>query len=161
MKAYKYISFLVVVVLACKVKTPEKLISNLTPFEFIQNTPCLQAGEVRENGLLVFKFGGAANAKPAYSKYKMKFNLPNNGIELTENDGTVVRGNWRVADKTIYITNINPPLIDGSTGTNTRTSTEYGIISYNQTLKEMIILWVTKNLKVGDVSVQYTLIPCK
>ena len=122
---------------------------------------CLKAKEVRENGTIVYTIGGANNSKPAYAKFKMVLNLPNNGVEITENDGTVTKGTWTYASDKISISGLNPPLTDAATGTNTRTTAEYTTSNYNAKGKEVTLTALTKNLKVGDVTVVYTMIPCE
>jgi hypothetical protein len=122
---------------------------------------CLKAKEVRENGTIVYTIGGANNSKPAYAKFKMVLNLPNSGVEITETDGTVTKGTWTYANDKISITGLNPPLTDAATGTNTRTTAEYTTSNYNAKGKEVTLTALTKNLKVGDVAVVYTMIPCE
>lgn len=122
---------------------------------------CLKAKEVRENGTIVYTIGGASNSKPAYAKFKMVFNLPNKGVEITEADGTVTKGTWAFANDKITITGLNPALTDANTGTNTRTTAEYTTSNYNAKAKEVTLTALTKNLKVGDASIVYNMIPCE
>ena len=155
MKNFKVYFFVIIGLVAlnsCKKKTPVG--------DFIKNN-CLRAKEVRENGTIVYTAGGANNAKPAYSKFRIVFNLPNQGVELTETDGTISKGSWSFSDPKISLTNLNPPLTDAATGTNTRTTADYTVNNYNAKAKTLVITANTKNLKVGDVSVQYTLVPCE
>ena len=128
--------------------------------DFIKDN-CLKAKEVRENGTIVYTIGGASNSKPAYAKFKMVFNLPNNGVEITETDGTVTKGTWAYSDPKISISGLNPPLTDAATGTNTRTTAEYTTSNYNAKTKEITLTALTKNLKVGDATIVYTMIPCE
>ncbi len=128
--------------------------------DFIKEN-CFKVKEARENGTIVYTIGGASNSRPAYSKLKIIFNLPSQGVEITEIDGTVTKGTWAFADPKITISGLNPPLTDAATGTNTRTTAEYTVSGYNQKAKEITFAAITKNLKVGDVSVSYTMIPCE
>jgi hypothetical protein len=122
---------------------------------------CLRPKEVRENGAIVYTHGGANNTKPAYSKFKIVFNLPDNGVELTETDGTISKGKWVFNDPKISLSGLNPALTDAAAGTNTRTTAEYQVVTYDAKAKTLTVTALTKNLKVGDVSVQYTLVPCE
>jgi hypothetical protein len=122
---------------------------------------CFKAKQVRENGVIVYTLGGASNTKPAYSKFKVVLNLPPNGVEITENDGTVTKGTWVFTDPNIAVSGLNPPLTDAATGTNTRTTADYKVSGYNAKTKEVTFTALTKNLKVGDVTVDYTMVPCQ
>ncbi len=128
--------------------------------DFIKNN-CLKAKEVRENGTVVYTIGGASNSKPAYAKFKIVFNLPNNGVEITEADGTVTKGTWTFANDKISISGLNPALTDAATGTNTRTTAEYSVSNYNAKAKEVTLTALTKNLKVGDATIVYNMVPCE
>jgi hypothetical protein len=130
--------------------------------QFLESS-CLRAKEVRENGTIVYAVGGASNSKPAYAKFKMVLtNTPSKTIEIVENDGTVTKGTWEYAagDK-LVISGLNPPLTDAATGTNTRTTAEYTASAYNAKAKEVTLTALTKNLKVGDATIQYIMIPCE
>jgi hypothetical protein len=128
--------------------------------DFIKEN-CLKAKEVRENGTIVYTLGGASNSKPSYAKFKIVFNLPNNGVEITEYDGTVTKGTWTFTDPKITISGLNPPLTDAATGTNTRTTAEYTTSGYNAKAKEITLTAIDKNLKTGDATVVYTMVPCE
>ena len=122
---------------------------------------CFQAQEVRENGVIVYTLRGASNSKPAYSKFKVILNLPNNGVEITESDGTVTKGTWSFADPVLSITGLNPPLTDAATGTNTRTTASYKVSGYDTKAKKVTFTAIDVNLKVGNATVDYTMIPCQ
>lgn len=125
-------------------------------------TQCLKAKEVRENGAIVYTIGGASNSKPAYSKFKILLaSTPSKTIEITETDGTITKGVWDFVSDVIKITGLNPPLTDAATGTNTRTTAEYSTSSYNAKAKEITLTALTKNLKLGDATIVYTMIPCE
>lgn len=152
---YSFLLFamMLVVLPSCKRKRP--------PIgDFIKNN-CLKPKEVRENGTIVYTAGGANNAKPAYARFRIVFNLPNNTCEITETDGTVTKGTWSFTNNTVSITGLNPALTDAATGTNTRTTAEYTVNNYNAKAKSAEFTAVTKNLKVGDVNVVYTMVPCE
>jgi hypothetical protein len=127
--------------------------------DFIKNN-CLYAKEVRENAAIVYTLGGASNSKPAYAKFKIVFNLPNQSCEITETDGTVTKGTWALSGDKITVTGLNPPLTDATTGTNTRTTAEYSVSGYDAKAKQVTLTALTPNLKVGNFTVAYTMIPC-
>lgn len=127
--------------------------------QFLQEN-CFQTQEVRENGVIVYTLGGASNSKPGYSKFKVILNLPNNGVEITEIDGTVTKGTWSFADPILSITGLNPPLTDAATGTNTRTTAQYKISAYDSKSKKVTFTAIDVNLKVGNVTIDYTMVPC-
>ncbi len=127
--------------------------------EFLKTT-CLIAKEVRENGTIVYVKGGNS-VKSAYSKFKLEANLPNNTGQITEIDGTVTKGTWTFANSTISFTGLNPALTDNATGTTTRTTATYNVVSYSAKAKEIVLKANDVNLKSGNVTVEYTLVPCE
>lgn len=129
--------------------------------QFLENN-CLKPKEVREDGTIVYTLGGASNTNPAYGKFKIVLSSnPSKTIEITENDGTVTKGTWTYGNEKLSVSGLNPPLTDAGTGTNTRTTAEYATSGYNAKAKEITLTALTKNLKVGEKTVVYTMIPCE
>lgn len=127
--------------------------------EFLKTT-CLIAKEVRENGTVVYVKGGNS-VKSGYSKFKLEANLPNKTGQITEIDGTVTKGSWTFANSTISFTGLNPALTDNTTGTASRTTATYNVVSYSAKSKEIVLKANDVNLKSGNVTVEYTMVPCE
>jgi hypothetical protein len=125
-------------------------------------TNCLKAKEVRENGNIVYTIGGANNSKPGYAKFKVVLaSTPSKTIEITQLDGVVTKGTWSFENNKLLVSGLNPPLTDAAAGTNTRTTAEYLVDKYNAKTKEVTFTAITKDLKAGDVSQVFTMIPCE
>jgi hypothetical protein len=133
----------------------------VTTLEQFFATNCLKAKEVRENGTIVYSIGGANNTKPGYAAFRIEtVSSPSKAVTITELGGIVTKGIWSFADNKITISGLNPPLTDAITGTNTRTTAEYSTSNYSPKTKEVTVTALTKNLKSGDFTVVYVLIPC-
>jgi hypothetical protein len=160
-KKHRFFLFFLFFISGCKMKLPDAQQSeNASAILGFIKANCLKVIAVTENGVTVFTLGGASNTKPSYTKFKLIFNLPYNGVQITENDGTVTTGVWVLNNNKISISGLSPALTDANTGINTRTTAEYIVNGYNADAKEIIFTNTYKNIKVGDVTVQYKLIPC-
>lgn len=107
------------------------------------------ASTVREGSTVVFTVGGASNAKPGYSGFKMVFNS-SGAVTYTDFDGKTFMGQWELnGDKKLILKNLNPE----PTGTNG--TIEFDITEFNDT--KMILTRTTPSVKTGNTINQYTL----
>lgn len=107
------------------------------------------AGTIREGSTVVFTKGGASNAKPGYSNWKLV--LSSSGtVTYTEFDGTVFTGQWELSgDKKLILKNLTPQPT-GTSGT-----IEFDITSFEDTM--MTLTRTTSSVKTGGTVNQYTL----
>lgn len=103
----------------------------------------------REGNTVVFTKGGASNAKPGYSGFRLA--LSSSGtVTYTEFDGNTFTGQWELVGETrLILKNLNPQ----PTGTNG--TIEFTITSFDDTM--MTITRTTSSVKTGGTINQYTL----
>lgn len=67
------------------------------------------ANIVKEGSTTVYTKGGASNAKPGYSQFKLNLSSQTS-VTLTEFDGNAFTGQWEISsdDKTLTLKNLNP-----------------------------------------------------
>ncbi len=116
--------------------------------ERIQKTWAAQS--VKESNGTVFTRGGANNAKPGYSSFRLELSS-GNVVRFTDLDDVTVTGMWSVSadEKTLTLTGLTPQ----PTGTNGSISFTIGSL----TNTSLTIVRTSVSLKTGNTINEYSL----
>ncbi|WP_373512240.1 hypothetical protein [Persicitalea sp.] len=107
------------------------------------------ANTIKEGSTTVYTKGGASNAKPGYSNYKLAINQDGT-VTYTEFDGNTFTGQWELnGESKLILKNLNPQ----PTGTNG--TIEFDITSFEDGM--MTLTRTTSSVKTGGTINQYTL----